>query len=371
METSKKLLILSHSPCQDGTAAAWVVGRKFGFENVEFRGVNYGDPIPDVTDREVYIVDFSYPPAVLIPAAKLAKKIVMIDHHRTAQRQWEPVPISAVIQAWLTSNCPEVYGQGGSLYLIATPEQQREADRLPATLGYYLETLAPKPDNLEIVIRDDVAGTGAAWQYFFPNESQPPLLSAIDHRDRWIFDQFPQTREACEYCRAHGLTRPLLPNLLKLSSLIEDDEEKSSWEKYHEVADQGQAFVEFFDKFVSGTCESMQLVTLCGVEVPCVAIPSFYASEAGNLLSESHPFSITYSDNMKNGMRTFSLRSHSEYGADVEEIARKMGGGGHRHASGFRVPFTIDVKNATIQAMLDAQYARINPSKAEPIYVHV
>jgi nanoRNase/pAp phosphatase (c-di-AMP/oligoRNAs hydrolase) len=34
----------------------------------------------------------------------------------------------------------------------------------------------------------------------------------------------------------------------------------------------------------------------------------------------------------------FSLRS-TEEGLDVAEIAKQYGGGGHKHASGFRVPF--------------------------------
>ena len=36
--------------------------------------------------------------------------------------------------------------------------------------------------------------------------------------------------------------------------------------------------------------------------------------------------------------RVFSLRS-TEEGLDVSEIAKQYGGGGHKHASGFRVPY--------------------------------
>ena len=38
--------------------------------------------------------------------------------------------------------------------------------------------------------------------------------------------------------------------------------------------------------------------------------------------------------------RVFSLRSRAPDGEDVSEIAKQYGGGGHRHASGFRYALT-------------------------------
>jgi len=48
------------------------------------------------------------------------------------------------------------------------------------------------------------------------------------------------------------------------------------------------------------------------------------------------PFAACYWDTPEG--RVFSLRSRED-GADVSEIAKKYGGGGHAHASGFRVPY--------------------------------
>jgi nanoRNase/pAp phosphatase (c-di-AMP/oligoRNAs hydrolase) len=59
-----------------------------------------------------------------------------------------------------------------------------------------------------------------------------------------------------------------------------------------------------------------------------------YASEAGNIMSESFPFAGTYYDTALH--RVFSLRSR-ESGIDVSEIAVRFGGGGHKHAAGFKV----------------------------------
>jgi hypothetical protein len=75
---------------------------------------------------------------------------------------------------------------------------------------------------------------------------------------------------------------------------------------------------------------------LCGHEVPLLNVPFTMASDAGNLLAQDEPFAICYWDD-SNG-RVFSLRS-AEQGVDVSEIARSFGGGGHRHAAGFRLSF--------------------------------
>jgi nanoRNase/pAp phosphatase (c-di-AMP/oligoRNAs hydrolase) len=59
------------------------------------------------------------------------------------------------------------------------------------------------------------------------------------------------------------------------------------------------------------------------------------ASEAGDEMCKGKPFAATYYVD-KDGMYNFSLRS-SEDGIDVSEIAKVYGGGGHKHAAGFKV----------------------------------
>jgi nanoRNase/pAp phosphatase (c-di-AMP/oligoRNAs hydrolase) len=66
-------------------------------------------------------------------------------------------------------------------------------------------------------------------------------------------------------------------------------------------------------------------------------LPYTLTSDAGHLLcGDTYPFAGCYWDTPEG--RVFSLRSRDD-GADVGEIAKLYGGGGHKHASGFRVPF--------------------------------
>ena len=76
-------MCLYHKNCADGFGAAWAVRRRFG--DIEFRAVQYGDSVPDVTDKDVIIVDFSFPQDVLLEILNHAKSLVVIDHHKTAQ----------------------------------------------------------------------------------------------------------------------------------------------------------------------------------------------------------------------------------------------------------------------------------------------
>lgn len=65
-------LCIYHRHCPDGLAAACVVRRAFP-DQVDFLPASYGDAPPDVTGREVVIVDFSYSrPDLEIMAAQAA-----------------------------------------------------------------------------------------------------------------------------------------------------------------------------------------------------------------------------------------------------------------------------------------------------------
>jgi nanoRNase/pAp phosphatase (c-di-AMP/oligoRNAs hydrolase) len=70
--------------------------------------------------------------------------------------------------------------------------------------------------------------------------------------------------------------------------------------------------------------------------VPAVNCNHYFASEVGHELAIGRPFAATYYDTTDG--RVFSLRSSAE-GLDVSEIAKRLGGGGHAKASGFKVSF--------------------------------
>lgn len=88
----KKRIVIYHGGCPDGFTAAWVAWCNWGDTDTEYHEAFHGNPPPDVTGREVWIVDFSYPRDVIERMAKDAESIRILDHHKSAQEKLGDLP---------------------------------------------------------------------------------------------------------------------------------------------------------------------------------------------------------------------------------------------------------------------------------------
>lgn len=132
-------MCIYHGNCADGFGAAWVVRKALG--DIEFHPGVYQEPPPDVTDKDVVMVDFSYKRPVLLEMAAKANSILILDHHKTA-----------------------------------------------------VEDLIDLPAN--VITKFDINRSGAhiTWDHFFPDQPPPLLLLHIEDRDLWRF-ALQNTRE--------------------------------------------------------------------------------------------------------------------------------------------------------------------------------
>ncbi|PPC99618.1 MAG: phosphohydrolase [Methylotenera sp.] len=146
-----KPLCIYHAKCADGFTAAWVV--KLALGDVEFYPGVHQSPPPDVTDRDVIIVDFSYKRPVIEEMLKTAKSILILDHHKSAMED----------------------------------------------LGILL---AP---NLEINFDMEHSGAMMTWMHYFPNRASPMLIQMVEDRDLWKFT-LEGTREVAAAIFAHEYT---------------------------------------------------------------------------------------------------------------------------------------------------------------------
>lgn len=83
----KAPIVISHGHCVDGFTAAWIIQRALLVRHpmpAEVIFAEYNDPAPDVTGRDVYIVDFSYSRGDLERMHDQAERLVVLDHHATA-----------------------------------------------------------------------------------------------------------------------------------------------------------------------------------------------------------------------------------------------------------------------------------------------
>ncbi len=248
---------------------------RHGDREYDFHAGTYQDAPPDVEGRAVYLVDFSYKRAVVEVMREKASRIVLIDHHKTAIEDLAPLIESHAIEA-LTSL--------------------------------------------------DHSGATLAWEWFYGKDSAPPqVLRHIEDRDLWRF-ALPLTREiqACVFSHPYDFA--------VWDTLIEAGPEELS-----AMAREGAAIERKHHKDVAELIGTVtRNMEIGGHWVPVANLPYTLTSDAGNLLAMGRPFAACYWDTPEG--RVFSLRSTNE-GLDVSEIAKQYGGGGHRNASGFRVPY--------------------------------
>ncbi len=288
-EIQRKTMCIYHGNCADGFGAAWVVRKALGAD-VEFVPGVYGQEPPDVTGKDVILVDFSYKYDVLAALAYKANSIIVLDHHKSAAEdlaRFEP-------------------------FHAGIEEDTRHDDGSPLLGWKTAHDMANSQNGPAIACCFDMNRSGAmlAWDHYFPDQEPPQLLRHIEDRDLWLF-KLDGTREI----QADQLMAADVQTLRSDGAAIE--------RKHHKDVAELVAVTK-------------RRLVIGGHDVPAASLPYTLTSDAGHLMAQGEVFAACYWDTPDG--RSFSLRSTDE-GLDVSEIAKLYGGGGHRNASGFRVPF--------------------------------
>ena len=142
-----KPLVIYHANCADGYGAAFAAWLVLGDE-AEYVPCQYGKQAEEFMtslafDREVYILDFSFPKNVMNEIFRRAEYVVLLDHHKTAFETYDKNPAFP----W------------------------RELD-----------------SRADILLNSGKSGAVLAWEYFHPEKTIPMFIRLIDTRDRWVFE---------------------------------------------------------------------------------------------------------------------------------------------------------------------------------------
>src|SRR4051812_1051914 len=89
--------VIYHGTCMDGFSAAWVVrkwyneveSKKNGPIGITYEAAQYQQTFDDAffqkyVDKQLVIVDFSFPPEVMLKMLDFCDNIIWIDHHKSA-----------------------------------------------------------------------------------------------------------------------------------------------------------------------------------------------------------------------------------------------------------------------------------------------
>lgn len=137
--TLKDIVVMYHADCRDGFGAAYAAWKKFG-ENASYIPRKTGNDVPPegLTNKEIYILDYSFSKETLQTLVDTNTSVVVIDHHITAKEAVESF--------------------SGNIF-----------------------------DN-------DHSGAVLSWKYFHPDTTVPPLLEYVEDHDLWRF-ALPENRE--------------------------------------------------------------------------------------------------------------------------------------------------------------------------------
>lgn len=244
MSEAVRPLCIYHANCADGFTSAWVVNRYFEGK-VDFHPGVYGKPPPDCTRRIVYLVDFSYSREVLERIAAVADRVIILDHHDTAEKALLPLLENGTIQG---------------------------------------------------VFDMERSGAGITWDYFFASQPRPKLLNHIEDRDLWRFN-LPGTREIQAAVFSHEYDFGIWDALMFDANLDLLAAAGSAIERKH--FKDIKELVEVVTRFMK----------IGGHIVPIANLPYTLTSDAGEYLYKLHdaPFAGCYWDTPDG--RVFSLRS--------------------------------------------------------------
>jgi hypothetical protein len=83
VEPSQVNCVIYHADCTDGFGAAYAAWKLLG-NRAEYHACKHGTPPPDVADKIVVILDFSYSNKITKEMIKAAAGLIVIDHHKSA-----------------------------------------------------------------------------------------------------------------------------------------------------------------------------------------------------------------------------------------------------------------------------------------------
>jgi len=300
--------VLYHGDCVDGYASAfccWLYNKKKGkkAKKITYLPCQYQKQCPNLNNRNVLMCDFSYKYNTLKNMLKHVNKLVILDHHQSAEEDLQQIP-----------------------------KENKVFDRKHS--GAYI-----------------------TWAYFFGEENIPLMI------------QYIQDNDLCKKTLQH--TRQFTSYIFNIPKSFEQYE-KLLDDNYvtNTVIPLGDGIMKQNDSYINdGVKKVATNFILLDNHLYFVGVVNtlLLKSEIGNAFLIANPdadFAYSYSKNGYTGETYIALRSNNN-GTDVQEIAKKFGGGGHRNSAGLSV-----YNSDSLPSILIDRYQSFNQIKTVNIVSH-
>lgn len=274
--------VIYHSPCVDGFASAFCLWKYVQIncpermDTITFIPANYNlSQPPNVTGKNVLICDFSYKKEVILEMINKSKNLLVIDHHKSAEKE-----------------------------------------------------LSEIKDRYKIF---DMNHSGAVltWSYLFPDQPVPQLLRYIEDRDIWT-KRMPDGDAFVAWFYILPFQFDIYNEYLDDIKLIDAIANKGkSFQELNAINIKQSSMLAcpVFCK-IAGQYYFVAYLNNTGLK-------SDIGSEILNLWPYID-FSVVYSFDDRSNITSFSLRSTDKH-VDVSQLSTSIGGGGHRNASGVKI----------------------------------
>lgn len=347
---TSKYLILYHRNCTDGMLSGFLFWKAFQ-KNIpdyktscEFVEVQYGDTPPDSSGKHVFILDFSYTPNDLKKYFATAESVLVLDHHEGAYQEH-------VLHATVTNLLDTKLTLAQRITLL---EKNPFTGDHPFRYVGICTKCSP-----EVLFSKEQSGCGMSLDYLDSMFGITPVWSETDQeylrlsywveriedRDLWKF-KYEDARTIYELLNSVSRTFEAWDDLLNADKAT-----------YDHLVETAKTRVVMRTEFAQSLARHAEPILIHGISGVAVNAPHFLASEIGSILSEKHPFALTYSLNSVDVFLSF--RSKQDTGADVNMLAKRFNGGGHAAAAGARMD------TARFSSLLK-MWARRAPDETEP-----
>jgi oligoribonuclease NrnB/cAMP/cGMP phosphodiesterase (DHH superfamily) len=278
---AKAAVVFYHSNCLDGAGSAWAFSylQASKYEDVVYVSSYYGMAVDNniIADKDVYVLDFSFPANTITDMCKVACTVTVIDHHETA------------------------YNNLNGLTL----------------------------ENFTFIYELTHSGAILTWASLRTDDNATPyFLRLIEDRDLWIFD-YPDTKA---FCRA---LYNRISEWSKFEELLYIDAVKAV------VEEGLMLLKEDTDTIGHIIATTMEVSTFQGFKCVKINCPPKFTSEACHYLldtaSSMMDTHLAVAFYIRGDTVNISLRSTKEGDINCADIAAKLGGGGHRNAAGCKL----------------------------------
>lgn len=193
--------------------------------------------------------------------------------------------------------------------------------------------LSEENPKFTYIFDNDKSGASLSWSYFFAKENVPEIIRLVEDRDLWRWKYSPDT-ENVNHCLWLLINQPA-----EMGKLFNADKQTLD-----AIKRDGAAITKYVKKIMEEAVKDHEplMFSIGSQKVPLYNVTAF-KSEMGNILAKERNQSVGLFS-IKNNEVRISFRCTDSHNPTALDMAKALGGGGHRNAASARISLSEFIK---------------------------